>query len=1442
MRHFKLPFTLVVTIVIWLSASAQDFSNKGKEFWVGYGYHQGMTTGSIQEMVLYFATDQVTTVTVSIPGLGYSKTYPNIPANTVFTSNPVPKTSPDARLTGESLMPEDKGIHITSDQPIVAYAHIYNSSVSGATILLPTNTLGRDYYSINYTNLSNFPEANCWFYVVACDTGTTTVEITPSANTINHPAGVPFTISMQQGQVFNVMGRLTGVSNGTYSGVDLTGSRIRSISSGTSGCKRIAVFSGSGRISISCDGLQSSSDNYMVQAFPQNAWGKKFLTVNTGGKMTKNVYRICVSDPSTIVSVNGASITYALQNSFYYEIPATAAPQKIEADKPITVAQYITSQDECGNGSPGDPEVIYLSPVEQNISKVLWNATSNFAITQHYFNVIIPNSGTAISSFKLDGNALSSSLFVAHPQDANYAYLIQPVGAGQHIIQSDSGFNAIAYGYGNQESYGYNAGTYLKDLNQFISIHNKYATVNFPTACKSSPFYFSMTFPYQPSQIVWNFFGLFPNVTLNSPLYDSTWVANGRQLYRYKLPDPYTVTASGTYAVQVLAQNSSSGCSGDQEINYDLQVIDRPLTNFSFTNNGCISEPVNFLGTVNANGRTIVTQSWNFGDGSFSSVQNPSHLYASSNSYTVKYSVITDIGCASDTTAKEVPVSEPPVAKFDITTPLCINNLIEFKDLSTTTSTIVKWYWDFGDGTTLLANSNANQTHKYTSGVGPFTVSLKVELSTGCQSTVFSKTLTLQQIPAASFLFGSACLPNATLQFTDQSGSNDPAHPQVTYQWDFGDGGTSTISSPSHIFTSAGPFNVSLTVTNFWGCTNTATKNVNTIFAQPLAAFSAPAEVCNGSSINFTDQSTAAGTSIAQWLWDFGDGTTSAQRNPTKVYAAANNYSVKLTVTSAVGCISTVATKNIVVNSSPTANFSISAPNCISQNITFTDGSIANAGSIIKWTWNSGEGSSSIFASNTPFTHTYSATGSYNATLEVETDKGCVSTIFTKQVLINVLPAAKFGLPESCLNDPFSQFTDSSSISDGTQNQFTYLWNFGDANANAANPNTSPSKNPQHKYTATGSYNVTETVTSNNGCSASTTKTFFVNGSVPIPSFSLANASVCSGSKIDLAENSTVNPGSVVKVEIYWDYTNDPTIKMIDEDPVAGKLYSHTYPEFASPASKTATIKYIVYSGQTCLQSIDKVITLLATPTIKFDSIAGVCKDMPAFQITTASVVNGLTGTGSFSGRGVSSSGLFNPAVANDGVNTIRFTYNANNGCSNYEDQTVEVYPVPTANAGPDKFVLEGGVATLTPAVNANYPVRYLWTPPTWLDNPESPTPKSTPLSDISYTLTVTSDRGCHSSDEVLVKILKAPLIPNIFSPNGDGIHDRWEIAYLASYLGCTVDIYNRYGQLIYHSIGYDKPWDGTVNGKQVPVGTYYYIIDPKNGRKKMSGYVDVIR
>jgi gliding motility-associated-like protein len=896
--------------------------------------------------------------------------------------------------------------------------------------------------------------------------------------------------------------------------------------------------------------------------------------------------------------------------------------------------------------------------------------------------------------------------------------------------------------------------------------------------------------------------------------------------------------------VQILAQNpTADGCGGEQQIDYELQIFDPPAANFSFTTNGCLTDSVHFLGQANTGGRSVINYSWVFGDGTFSSDQNPAQLYTVANTYAVRYAVITDIGCLSDTAQQMVAVYSPPVAKFSLPTPTCEHDLLTFTDESTASSgsTIAKWTWSFGDGSAAVVASNGSaQAHTYASS-GNYTASLVVESPTGCKSVLVTQPLAIAAKPFSNFNFGGACLPTGAAQFTDQSSVATGNISQ--WQWDFGDGSTSPLQNPAHDYSSTGPFNVTLKVTSDKGCTDDTVRIMNKILAQPQAAFSATPEVCIGGVISFTDQSTVTGSMVTQWQWDFGDGTTAITQNPTKTYALANTYLVTLSVKSLEGCLSTIATKNVVVDPLPTAAFSISSPNCVNQNITFTDASIANAGNIAKWSWDFGDGKNSDLTSGNPFAHSYASTGSYNVSLKVQTDKGCTSTAVSKQVLISPLPVANFKLPATCVNDPFSQFLDSSSISDGSENSFTYQWNFGDANANAGNPNTSTLKAPQHKYTTAGSYTITENVISNNGCSSSASKTLVVNGGSPLPSFTLSGGTtVCGGTSITLTDNSTVIPGNIIKVEIYWDYANDPTLKTIDDNPATGKTYSHAYAEFGTPASESVTIHYVAYSGQTCVQSIDKSITLLATPIIQFDPVQGVCANAPAFQITQASVTNGLTGTGTFSGPGISSSGLFNPASAGAGSQTIRYTYTVGNGCSSYEEQTIDVYPVPVANAGPDKFVLVGGSVTLTPALNTGYPVSYSWTPPTWLDNPQSPTPRSAPQDDITYTLTVTSDKGCASSDNVTVKLLKKLAIPNIFSPNNDGIHDQWEIPGLASYPGCTVDVYNRYGQLIYHSIGYDKPWDGTVNGKPVPVGTYYYIVNPKNGAQKIAGYVDVIR
>jgi gliding motility-associated-like protein len=116
------------------------------------------------------------------------------------------------------------------------------------------------------------------------------------------------------------------------------------------------------------------------------------------------------------------------------------------------------------------------------------------------------------------------------------------------------------------------------------------------------------------------------------------------------------------------------------------------------------------------------------------------------------------------------------------------------------------------------------------------------------------------------------------------------------------------------------------------------------------------------------------------------------------------------------------------------------------------------------------------------------------------------------------------------------------------------------------------------------------------------------------------------------------------------------------------------------------------------------------------------------------------------------------------------------------------------------------------------------------------------PLTDMTYRLTVTVRGGCSASDEVFVKLLKFPVIPNSFTPNNDGINDTWRIDYLNTYPNNRVQVFTRTGQQVFESRGYDKPWDGTLKGKPLPIDTYYYIIEPGNGRDPITGYVTILK
>jgi gliding motility-associated-like protein len=325
-------------------------------------------------------------------------------------------------------------------------------------------------------------------------------------------------------------------------------------------------------------------------------------------------------------------------------------------------------------------------------------------------------------------------------------------------------------------------------------------------------------------------------------------------------------------------------------------------------------------------------------------------------------------------------------------------------------------------------------------------------------------------------------------------------------------------------------------------------------------------------------------------------------------------------------------------------------------------------------------------------------------------------------------------------------FTDASTIADGTQNSFTYNWNFGDPASGVAN--TSTARNPTHVYNNVGPYNITLRVTSGVGCSKDSIIPINNINPQPVAAFSFGQPNgICIGDAARLRDLSTGGNGTLSQWN--WDFGEGAGFVALTSTP------SHTY---AAPGQYTVRLR----------------------------------------------VVNSL-------------------------------------GCSDTTQLPFTVNPYPQVDLGPDQFVLDGGSLQLQPVVTAILP-QYAWTPATFLNNPAIEAPITTPSQDITYTLTVTGIGGCATSSDVFVKVLLGPRIPNTFSPNGDGINELWLIQYLDTYPNCRVQVFTRTGQKVFESRGYTTPWNGTVGGKPLPIDTYYYIIEPENGRKPITGYVTIIK
>ena len=589
----------------WLGANAQNVTNSGRDFWVGYGHHQYMEPGqnNSQEMVLYFSAVQTANVRVTTRGRVITQvTNYVVPGGTVVASNFMPKSGQsDCRLYdppptfggsgSEQLF--DYTIHIESDVPIVAYAHIFGSVSSGATMLMPVESWGYSYTSINSQQINAGGPGYSWVYVIAKENNTV-VRITPSVVTrLGKPAGVPFDVTLQRGQVYQFIGQSDAGGNGNQ----FTGSTVKSIANAAGECFPIAVFSGSSRTQgeqVPC-GSGSGRDNDMQQAIPQQAWGKRYLTapfsqangtsiasvVLNASQFQTSVFKIVVKDPGTIVKRNGTVLTPNAAG--YYQFSSNTADY-IESDKPIMIGQFMSGGNGCNTGNTGDPEMVFLSPIEQAIKSVGFFRNTRERIYANYVTVIIPTAG--VTSLRIDGSNTFNHTY-PHPNLAGYTVVVKgwPAAQAQCIMTSDSAFTAITYGLGSAESYAYNAGCFLNNLNAISHIQNNPdpATPQHPFTCPQTPITLSALMAYQPTRIDWQLSQLggviSPNtdVTQMAPVSSGTVVVNGITYYKYSLPGTYMFNTADTFEIPIRGYHPSiDNCYNREDLR--IQVIVKEKT------------------------------------------------------------------------------------------------------------------------------------------------------------------------------------------------------------------------------------------------------------------------------------------------------------------------------------------------------------------------------------------------------------------------------------------------------------------------------------------------------------------------------------------------------------------------------------------------------------------------------------------------------------------------------------------------------------------------------------------------------------------------------------------------------------------------------------------------------------------------------------------------
>ena len=736
------------------------------------------------------------------------------------------------------------------------------------------------------------------------------------------------------------------------------------------------------------------------------------------------------------------------------------------------------------------------------------------------------------------------------------------------------------------------------------------------------------------------------------------------------MPSPTHIYASGgTYTVRLKVTNYN-GCS--DTVSQSVNVQAGPMADFTM-GAGCIGSPAQFWAdSVLINPATTASYQWDFGDGGSDNSRNPSHIYNAPGTYTVRLA-ITDLSGCMGWVEHQHTVSPLPQAHFDATLSNCQGEAVSFTDLSSfVTGHIVRRTWDFGDGSPQVVinfPNNPNVGHQY-AGSGTFNVTLTVTGSDSCQGQE-TRQVSILPGPLAAYQFTGAC-QEQPVRFTDQSQANGGTS-ITTWTWDFGDpasgtNNTSSQSSPTHHFTGTGTYSVQLRVSTNNGCSNTITHAV-TVGAAPAVAFTSTNR-CEQSPVAFTPDATVMDPStITQWNWDFGDGsTTTTNASPTHSYANAGSYTVKLTVTNIAGCSNDTA-QIINIVPLPQVNFDYTSPSCHQAVTSFTSLALAGSGYLVRWHWDFGDGQDTLitFPGIPNVGHQYANSGTFDVTLTVISSDSCTNQ-YIKTVTVMPNPIAAFSHGSPCAGTAIN-FSDASQ-GNGGGSLTLWHWDFGDPTTGTSNSSTLP--NPAHTYAVAGTYTVILVVNTANGCSDSVSSTLTI--AAP-PTIGFTFQAGCSVDTTQFTSSTLVN--MTTNAGWSWDFGDGTTSAL--PDPM------HIYSQ-----SGTYTVILTITDTSGCQNTITQPVTIVGGPAVYFSTSIPLCS-AHAVTFTDGTLAGpGSTlsswhwdfGDGGDTTLGAGWTGQIIHTYAGSGTYAVQLKAGTLQGCEGIYQRTISIGAAPAAAFG----------------------------------------------------------------------------------------------------------------------------------------------------------------